>query len=457
VNVVDPATGQVIDRVLDDTPDTLDAKVVAARVAQSEWSVRRLDDRIEIIARFRDLVRGRFDDLASLLTAETGKPIVQSRNELDALGPRIDFFLDVAPRVLGDESVLDDPTGGLVEVIAHDPLGVIANVSAWNYPYFVGSNVFVPALLAGNAVLYKPSEHATLSGLAIGSMLGDAGVPVDAFSVVTGDGSVGAQLLDHDLDGVFFTGSYRTGRRIAESQAGRMIPVQLELGGKDPAYVCDDVDLAAAATGLADGAFYNNGQSCCAVERIYAHRAVYEPFVEHFVAAVDGFVMGDPTDEQTYLGPLTRADQIPVLEAQVADALAGGATLRRGGHRVADRAGAWFEPTVLVGVTSSMAMMREESFGPIIGIQAVDDDDEAVARMADTSYGLTAAVYGRDESRARSILSRLDVATAYWNCCDRVSPRLPWSGRRQSGLGTTLSTYGLLTFTQPRAWHLRTP
>ncbi len=165
--------------------------------------------------------------------------------------------------------------------------------------------------------------------------------------------------------------------------------------------------------------------------------------------------MGDPTDEKTYLGPLTRAEQAAVLEAQVADAVGAGATLVRGGHRVADRPGTWFEPTVLVGVTSDMAVMRDESFGPIIGIQSVADDDEAVSRMADTDYGLTAAVYSRDEDRARSILSRLDVGTAYWNCCDRVSPRLPWSGRRHSGVGTTLSTYGLLTFTQPRAWHLR--
>jgi len=452
VNVVDPATGEVFDRVRDDTPETVAEKVVAARAAQGEWAERPLDERVAIVGRFRDLVVRHADDLALTLTRETGKPITQSRNELRGLLPRIDFFLDAAPRVLGDETVQRD--GDTVEVIAHEPLGVVANISAWNYPYFVGSNVFVPALLAGNAVLYKPSEHATLTGLAIGSMLGDAGVPIDVFAVVLGAGAIGAELLSHPLDGAFFTGSYSTGRRVAEAMAGRLAPVQLELGGKDPVYVCDDVDVVWAAESLADGAFYNNGQSCCSVERIYVHRDVHDAFVDAFLEVVDGFVMGDPTDERTYLGPLTRADQAEVLEQQVADAVAKGATVRRGGSRVAGRPGTWFEPTVLTEVTSDMAVMRDESFGPVIGIQRVADDEEAVARMADTDYGLTAGVYTPDEDRARAILRRLDVGSAYWNCCDRVSPRLPWTGRGHSGVGTTLSTYGLLTFTKPRAWHL---
>ena len=452
MDVVDPATGEVIDRVREDTAETVAAKVVAARVAQPEWAGRPLEQRIAILGRFRDLVMRHTEHLARTLTSETGKPITQSRNELAGLLPRLDFFLDAAPRVLAAETVLDD--AATTEVIDHEPLGVIANISAWNYPYFVGSNVFVPALLAGNAVLYKPSEHATLTGLAIGSMLGDAGVPIDAFAVVMGPGSIGAELLGHPLDGAFFTGSYRTGRRVAEAMAGQLAPVQLELGGKDPVYVCEDVDVSWSAASLADGAFYNNGQSCCSVERLYVHRGVHDAFVDAFCATVDGFVMGDPSDDATYLGPLTRADQAPVLEAQVADALAKGATLVRGGHRVAERPGAWFEPTVLTDVSEDMAVMRDESFGPIIGIQRVSGDDEAVERMADTEFGLTAGVYTPDESRARAILRRVDVGSAYWNCCDRVSPRLPWSGRGHSGLGTTLSTYGLLTFTRPRAWHL---
>ncbi len=455
MKVVDPATGEPFDAVLDDTPDTISAKLAAARAAQPAWAARPLDERLAILARFRSWLVAQADELARTLTSETGKPITQSRNELAGTLDRLDFFLGHATEVLADQTVAD--ADGTVEVIGRDPLGVIANVSAWNYPYFVGTNVFVPALVAGNAVLYKPSEHATLTGLAIGSMLGDAGVPVDVFSVVVGDGAVGAALVDAPVDGIFFTGSYRTGQAIARAAAGRMIPVQLELGGKDPAYVCDDVDVAAAAASLADGAFYNNGQSCCAVERIYVHEAVHDEFVARFLEAVDGFVLGDPTDESTYLGPLTRADQVAVLDAQVADAVERGATVARGGRAVAGRPAGWFEPTVLTGVDATMAVMRDESFGPIIGIQSVPDDEAAVAAMADTDYGLTAAVYARHPDRARALLGRLDVGSAYWNCCDRVSPRLPWSGRGHSGIGTTLSAEGLRAFTRPRAWHLRQP
>ena len=459
MKVVDPATGELLTNVLDDSAEMIAEKVAAARVAQPLWAARPVEERIEIMRAFRGWVVKKADELAALLTSETGKPITQSRNELAGLLPRIDFFLDHAAATLADEVVLDDPEAGVREVIGHEPLGVIANISAWNYPYFVGSNVFVPALLAGNAVLYKPSEHATRTGLAIASMLNDAGVPVDVFSLVAGDGSVGAELLSHPLDGVFFTGSYATGRRIAESVAPQLGHVQLELGGKDPVYVCDDVDVAAAAEGLADGAFYNNGQSCCSVERIYVHQSIHDAFVERFVATVEDFVMGDPTDDATYLGPLTRPDQADVLDAQVADAVAKGATVRTGGARVAGRpAGtAWFAPTVLTGVTADMAVMRDESFGPIIGIQSVADDDEALALMNDTAYGLTAGVYAVDEARAAALLDQVRAGSAYWNCCDRVSPRLPWSGRGHSGMGSTLGTSGILAFTHPKAWHLRSP
>lgn len=455
MKVVNPATGELVTNVVDDTPETIAEKVEAARAAQPGWAARPLAERIEILRSFRGWAVSRFDELADILTSETGKPISQSRNELNGLLPRVDFFLDEAERTLADEVVLDAPGEGLREVISHEPLGVIANISAWNYPYFVGSNVFVPALLAGNAVVYKPSEFATLTGLAIASMLNEAGVPIDVFSVVVGDGPVGAELLSHSLDGVFFTGSYATGRRIAESVAASLTRVQLELGGKDPVYVCDDVDVAIAAEGLADGAFYNNGQSCCSVERIYVHERIYDDFVDRFVATVDGFTMGDPTDEATYLGPLTRAAQLDVLEAQVADAVAKGATVRTGGSRVERAGGTWFAPTVLTAVTSDMAVMREESFGPIIGIQAVADDAEALAQMNDTDYGLTAGVYATDQDRATALLRQVRAGSAYWNCCDRVSPRLPWSGRGNSGMGSTLSTYGILTFVQPKAYHLR--
>jgi acyl-CoA reductase-like NAD-dependent aldehyde dehydrogenase len=273
---------------------------------------------------------------------------------------------------------------------------------------------------------------------------------------VFGGAQVGESVLDQPVDAVFFTGSYATGRRIAERVAPRLIRVQLELGGKDPSYVADDADVRVAAEGLADGAMYNTGQSCCSVERIYVHEAVYESFVEAFVNTVRGYKLGDPEEADTYIGPLAREAQLAVLEAQVADAVEKGAKVLTGGKR-AERSGWYFEPTVIAGATNAMQLMREESFGPIIGISRVASDDEAVASMNDTEYGLTAGVYTKDRARAERLLSRVDAGSVYINACDRVSPRLPWTGRRHSGIGSTLSTHGIRTFLQPKAWHLRAP
>jgi acyl-CoA reductase-like NAD-dependent aldehyde dehydrogenase len=285
-------------------------------------------------------------------------------------------------------------------------------------------------------------------------LLHRAGVPDDVFVPLVGAGEVGAALVAQPLDGLFFTGSHATGRRIASALGSRFVKLQLELGGKDPTWVCEDADVGMAAASLADGAMYNAGQSCCAVERIYVHERIHDAFVEAFVQVVRGLRVGDPMDEASDVGPLARAPQVELLQAQVADALSRGATLRCGGHRI-ERAGHWFEPTVLTEVDATMALMREESFGPVIGIQKAASDDEAVALMNDTRYGLTAGVYTPDEARATRLLSQLRTGSVYWNCCDRVSPRLPWSGRGDSGIGLTLSTHGIQTFTRPKAWHLR--
>ncbi len=453
LDLYDPSTGLVFGCVEADSMNTLAAKVATARAAQPDWAARPYPERQAIIRRFRDLLVERTDTLARTQSRETGKPITQARGELNATPGRIDFFL---ANTEGHLLTTPMATGATAEEIRYAPLGVVTNISAWNYPWFVGTNVYVPALLAGNAVLYKPSECATLTGRAMADLLHEAGVPRDVFALAIGGAEVGAGLLSHATDGVFFTGSYATGLKIAEAAARHLCPVQLELGGKDPAYVADDVNPAATAAGLADGAFYNNGQSCCSVERIYVHAAVYDAFVEAFVTAASGFVMGDPADETTYLGPLTREAHLAVLQAQVDDALAKGATLRTGGKR-AERSGWFFEPTVLTEVTHEMDVMRHETFGPVIGIQRVADDDEAAALMNDTSYGLTAAVFSQSQSRAEQVLANTDTGTAYWNCCDRVSPRLPWTGRRHSGVGATLSHAGIRAFLRPRAFHLRAP
>jgi acyl-CoA reductase-like NAD-dependent aldehyde dehydrogenase len=454
LSITNPATGALILRVAADGPREVAARYAAARAAQPRWAATPMRRRIAAIEKFRELVVARTEALATTLTQEVGKPIRQSRNELKGLVARLDFFIAESARALREQKVFVDPAQRLEERITHEPLGVVANISAWNYPYFVGSNVFVPALVAGNAVLYKPSEFATLTGRHIADLLHAAGVPEDVFVPVIGGGATGAALLRQPVDGVFFTGSYATGAKIAASAAKRMIKVQLELGGKDPVYVCEDVDAKAAAAAVADGAFYNTGQSCCSVERIYVHESIHAEFVDAFVAEVKSYRIGDPMDEATYIGAITRRPQLDVLRRQVADARRKGAVVLTGGAPI-KRKGNWFAPTVLADVDHSMLVMRDESFGPIIGIQAVADDDAAVDLMNDTAYGLTAGVYTSDAARARRMLSRVAAGSVYWNCCDRVSPRLPWSGVKHSGIGLTLSTMGIQTFTRPKAWHLK--
>lgn len=454
LSIHNPADGSLLIALPADDAESVAAKAASARAAQPAWAALPLERRKACIAGFRAGVVRDLEQLASTMTRETGKPIKMSRNELNGLLPRIDFFLAEADAAIADETVHDE--GGMREQIQHAPLGVVANISAWNYPWFVGCNVILPALLTGNAVLYKPSEYATLTGLEIARLLHEAGVPRDVLVALVGGGEVGQALLEQRIDGVFFTGSHATGQRIAQAVGPRFVRLQLELGGKDPSYVCEDADPRLAAESLADGAMYNTGQSCCSVERIYVHEQVHDAFVEHFVKVVEGMKIGDPKLDDTYIGAITRAPQLDVLEAQVDDALAKGAVLRVGGQRLVGD-GNWFEPTVLTHVSHEMEVMREESFGPVIGIQKVRDDAEAVRLMNDTRYGLTAGVYTRDEARARRILAQVHAGSVYWNCCDRVSPRLPWSGVGDSGVGLTLSKYGIQAFTRTKAWHLRQP
>jgi acyl-CoA reductase-like NAD-dependent aldehyde dehydrogenase len=451
--IINPATEAVIREIAEDTAESVSEKYRLLKAGQKEWQNLPVPARAGIITRFSALLKQHGEQLAATLTEEVGKPLQQSRNEIAGAQGRIKWLAENAEKYLSDETMTSQD--GLEEKIVYEPLGVICNISAWNYPYLVGINVFVPALLAGNAVLYKPSEYATLTGLEIQKLLYEAGVPAGVFQLAAGPRVVGEMLLDLPFDGYFFTGSYKTGKYIYEKVAPKMVPCQCELGGKDPLYVAEDInDISGVAAATADGAFYNNGQSCCAVERIYVHEKVYDEYVQHFSREVQSYKMGAPTEEGVYIGPLSRKEQLVLLQQQLLDAVEKGATIVTGGNRVA-RAGYFFEPTILTGVNHQMAVMKEESFGPVIGIMKVKDDAEARELMQDTEYGLTASVYTADKSRAEQILRQIDAGTCYWNCCDRVSAALPWSGRKHSGFGSTLSHTGLRAFTKPKAFHLR--
>ena len=453
MKIINPATEEVLAEVAEDTQASAEEKYRKVRAGQRAWAARTVEERLECIGRFYEALETEKKVLAETLTSETGKPLQQSYNELNGARARIKFFLENSARWLGEEWVVAE--GATREKIVYEPLGVIANISAWNYPYLVGVNVFIPALLGGNGVLYKPSEYAILTGLQIQRLLYRSGVPEDVFAVVVGRGNAGEWLLGLPLNGYFFTGSYRTGRLIAEKVAAKLVPCQLELGGKDPLYVMDDIeDIDKVAAAALEGVVYNNGQSCCAVERIYVQDGVYDAFVRAYAEQAKRLVVGDPMDGATEVGALTRPGQLEFLLGQIEDAVGKGARLLAGGRRM-DRKGYFLEPAVLVDVDHGMKLMMEESFGPVVGIQRVRDDVEAAELMGDTEYGLTAAVYSKSYERAERIMQRLNTGTVYWNCCDRVSATVPWSGRKHSGLGMTLSYQGIRAFVQPKAYHIR--
>lgn len=475
LTVTNPATEEIIAALNEDSKESLQKKFEQLKDAQPSWAKRLLAERVQVLNRFSLLLEENRELLAATLTSEVGKPLQQSRNEINGARARIQWLTENAEKYLSDEIMSSG--NGMEERITYEPLAVIGNISAWNYPYLVGVNVFVPALLAGNAVMYKPSEYATLTGLAIENLLKQAGVPENIFHVAVGAAATGEMLLELPLDAYFFTGSYKTGKYIYEKLARKMVPCHCELGGKDPLYVAADItDIKAVAAGTADGAFYNNGQSCCAVERIYVHEKVYDQYIHEFVNEVKSWKTGAPTEPGVYIGPLSRKEQLNVLEKQIADAVSKGASILTGGKKINSKArlddahptdsspsvparesgqGYFFEPTVLVNVSHDMSVMKDESFGPVIGIMKVKNDEEAIRWMQDTEYGLTAAVYSADKKRAENILKQINAGTGYWNCCDRVSAALPWSGRKHSGFGISLSHAGLRAFVKPKAYHLK--
>jgi acyl-CoA reductase-like NAD-dependent aldehyde dehydrogenase len=453
MEIINPATEEVIVNLPEDTEDSIIEKYNLLLEAQPAWNAITLSERVKILQKFAELLKENIESLAAVLTSEVGKPLQQSRNEINGASNRVVWLCQHAEKYLSEEVMTSEKD--LTEKIVYEPLGIICNISAWNFPYNVGVNVFVPALLAGNAVMYKPSEYATLTGLEIEKYLKQAGVSEHVFKVAVGAGAVGSILLDMPFNGYFFTGSYKTGQLIYEKVAPKMVPCQLELGGKDPVYIADDIEnIKAVAAGTADGAFYNNGQSCCAVERIYVHEKVYDEYVKEFVNEVKSWKTGLPTEDGVYITVVSRQPQVNFIDEQVQDALEKGATLLTGGKRIEGK-GYGYEATVLVDVNHTMGIMVDESFGPVIGIMKVNDDEEALSLMQDTEYGLTAAVYSKTWERAQKILAQINAGTGYWNCCDRVSAPVPWSGRNHSGFGSTLSHAGLRAFTHPKAYQLR--
>lgn len=461
MKIISPIQGEVLKEINEDTYESLSKKYEAACIAQKKWKEIPLKNKTQVLEKFCELTEKHKDTLARDLTLEMGKPLKESHQELKSSRARIKFFIEQAEKYLSPGLQKDD--GRTQDILELDPLGVIANISAWNYPYNIGANVWAPALLTGNAILYKPSEFATLTGLHIEKLFLEAGLPEGVFTTVVGGGAIGIALCEMPLDGYFFVGSYKTGKAIAENVSKKLVPVGLELGGNDPLYVTDEVkDLNEVVDSALEGVFYNNGQSCCAVKRIYVHKNKYEVFIHAFTEKAKALKVGNPLDESNQQGALARVSHLTYLEELIQDAQKKGAKLLAGGRRILEGSqgedlskGAFFEPTVLGSVTHQMRIMKEEPFGPVIGVMSVQDDAEAIRYMNDTEYGLTAAVYSSNIERAKSILKQVESGTAYINCCDRVTAYLPWNGRKHSGLRGTLSFLGFYEFVQPRGWQIR--
>jgi acyl-CoA reductase-like NAD-dependent aldehyde dehydrogenase len=452
LKIKNPATGEVFEEVESTCISDLNFMFENAQKAQKKWKTTSFQERKDILSSFKANLLSKKSECARLITIEMGKPYTQALHEIDETARRVQWFLDhfenfLESRVLGE-------TKGIKEILSWDPHGVVVSISAWNFPYAIASSVFAPALLTGNSVLYKPSEICPLSGIKLREILLESGLPKDLFQTIVGDGSVAQTLLEFPVDGVFFTGSYETGKKIANTIKNRFIPTVFELGGKDPAYVCEDANLEKTIDSLIHGIFYNAGQVCSSVERLYLHEKIYERFLEFFYSRVASLKLGDPMLQDTYIGPLGREGNISFLNQQRENALKKGAYELLSGGASKDEPGFFYKPSVLLNTDHSMSIMKEESFGPIVGIMKVKSDLEAVTLMNDSDYGLTASVFTEDFDRGKIILAHIESGSVYVNSCTHLSPNLPWGGRKHSGLGSTLSLLGIEEFVKPKSWYL---
>jgi acyl-CoA reductase-like NAD-dependent aldehyde dehydrogenase len=452
--LINPASGEPFREIAATGDAELAAIVARAQEAQRAWARMPVEERVRVVSQMVPAFRAMADTVALEITRQMGKPLREARNEIHTMIDRAETMCRLAPGALADEPL--PPKDGFTRFIRHEPLGVVLDIAAWNYPLLIAVNVIVPALLAGDAVLVK---HARLTPLCADHF-------VDAFArTELPAGLIAAVRLDHDATArlirsgdvgyVSFTGSVAGGREVYGHVSRRFIDAGLELGGKDPAYVAEDANFDFAVENLVDGAFYNAGQSCCAIERIYVARPLYARFVDAYVDLVRRYRLGDPEDPATTLGPLAHARGRQVVGDQVEAARAAGARVLTGGRPWGDR-GYFYEPTVLVDVDHRMAVMWEESFGPVIGIMPVRDDAEAVRLMNDSPYGLTASVWTEDTDRATRLLAQVNAGTVYANRCDYLDPMLPWVGVKDSGKGCSLSHLGFRHLTRPKSFHLRT-
>ena len=447
---VNPATGEVLGELDSAGPTEVRAAVARARATQPEWNAWGIRNRIEVLRRFQQILLARKTDVARRITLEAGKPLVEALlTEVLVVLDAARFLIDNAFAILREQTLAH---GNLVMKtksgrVLQEPYGVVGIISPWNYPFSIPATETMAALVAGNAVVLKPSELTPLIALALQSLLREAGVPNDIFQVLPGEGATGAALVASEIDKLIFTGSVATGRRIAQIAAERLLPVVLELGGKDPMLVLEDADIDVASSGAVWGAFMNAGQTCLAVERCYVHQRLYADFLDACSEKARKLRVGNGMDEATEIGPMVHERQVRVVESHVEDALRRGARVLAGGARLRELGPMFFAPTVLADVDHSMRVMSkdEEPFGPVLPIASFRDDAEVVRLANDSSYGLAASVWTRDQSRGEWMARQIDAGTVMVNdavSCFSIS-EAPHGGVKSSGLGRTHGRWGL--------------
>jgi acyl-CoA reductase-like NAD-dependent aldehyde dehydrogenase len=445
---MNPATGETLREFAVAADAEVHAAVLRARAAQSAWNEIGAKQRVAVLREFQRLLHKKKLEVATLITREAGKPLVEALlTEVLVVLDAARFCVENAFAFLRERPV---PHGSLamktkVGRILREPYGVIAIISPWNYPFSIPATESLAALVAGNAVVLKPSELTSLTALELASLLYEAGVPKDVFQIIIGDGATGSALLNAEIDKLVFTGSVATGKRIALTAAACLLPVVLELGGKDPMLVLDDADVDVASSGAVWGAFVNAGQACLSVERCYVHRTLYDAFLEACVRKTMLLRMGNGLNPQTDIGPLIRERQLRNVEAQVEDARLQGARVLIGGARRPEFGSNFYAPTVLAEVTHAMRIMREETFGPVLPIVAFDNDDQAIRLANDSDFGLAASVWTRNRARGMSLARRIQAGTVMVNdtvACFGIS-EAPHGGIKASGLGRTHGIFGL--------------
>lgn len=452
---VSPIDGSEVARRPTASPSAIDAALAGARGAQAGWARVPIAERTGLMLRFLEAMRAMNGEIVPELARQMGRPI-RYGGELRSLQERVEYMVGIAEAALAPVSPA--APAGIRRCIRREPLGLVLVIAPWNYPYLTAVNTVVPALIAGNVVVLKASSQTILTGARFQAAMDRAGVPKGVFQHLVLDHAgaermIAAGLLDH----VSFTGSVAGGQAIERAASGTFTSIGLELGGKDPAYVRADANLDHAVETTVDGAFFNSGQSCCGIERVYVHAGVYDRFVEGFVALTRQYVLDDPLDERTTLGPMAATRFADVVRSQTGQAIAQGARpLIDTSAFARNREGTpWLAPQVLTGVDHSMRVMIEESFGPVVGIMKVGDDDEAIGLMNDSPYGLTASVWTEDLDAADRIGARLETGTVYANRCDYLDPALAWTGVKDTGRGVSLSRLGYDMLTRPKSFHLR--